>query len=197
MPTKVRAGTPCLPCAALHALPGGCCFWCHALPTTSCPCRNISGNSACGCCCCCYCYPGWCPTLLLNHAAAQWQPVMYGIEAAATGRRSPSRKPFLKRRCTLRRCFMRPVPVVLRRMAFTLQLSADATGGQHEQVGGRLDTQAGQDACMNCLVTRASGQEGGCWGGLTMRQLVLITQPLADHQLTPVWFAQARGQTIA
>lgn len=46
--------------------------------------------------------------------------------SANTNRRrcSPSRKPFLKRRCTSFRWRMRPVPVVLRPMAFTLQLSA-------------------------------------------------------------------------
>jgi hypothetical protein len=41
---------------------------------------------------------------------------------AATGA-APSLKPFFALRCTTFKCLIRPVPVVLRRIAFTLQLS--------------------------------------------------------------------------
>lgn len=67
---------------------------------------------------------GWCPL----------QPLTARQEGCSSPR-SPSRKPFLKRRCTLRRCLVRPVPVVLRRMAFTLQLSAARQTGTREQSG--------------------------------------------------------------
>jgi hypothetical protein len=51
------------------------------------------------------------------------------------GEAVPSRKPLLKRRCTVFMYRMRPLPVVLRRMALTLQLSVGGTGcsSQHRQ----------------------------------------------------------------
>ena len=67
---------------------------------------------------------------LANTRLAGYHPPMNAtlpghVQRGATEQgRSPSLKPFLKRRGMWRRCCMRPVPVVRLRMALTLQLSA-------------------------------------------------------------------------
>ena len=69
--------------------------------------------------------------------------------AAALGAASvPSRNPFLKRRGRSLRWRMRPVPVVLRRMALLDQLSGGRGGGEggEEGVGERRKCGGGRDA---------------------------------------------------
>lgn len=85
--------------------------------------------------------------------------------AAAAGlqRCSPSRKPFLKRRCTLFRCFMRPVPVVLRPIAFTLQLSADRRPGSTREKRSAVKCEWAQSSC--CQDQAASIAPSRCVSG--------------------------------
>lgn len=86
------------------------------------------------------------------------QPAQPASSPATLPRPSPSRKPLRKRRCTTLRWRMRPVPVVLRPMAFTLQLSAERrAGGAAGTRQARRAAEAGVAAMRGHAVSIRSG----------------------------------------
>lgn len=131
---RMRACSTAPSCCAFHAPLSRCCHAAASNASSSDGYLHRHCLSFCchcfHCCCCVCCHPAAAGPAATSPRSSL--PPCRPSHSFPPKLGSPSRKPFLKQRCTSLRWRMRPVPVVLRPIAFTLQLSATNQEGQRK-----------------------------------------------------------------